>query len=83
MKLLLGHDSGTGQDNWTGQSDQGAFNAKNIPWVYLGVEDHPDYHKPTDFPTHVEPGFFFRSATTIAEFVRRLDAAPPFPRRTP
>lgn len=82
VKLILGHDSGAGQNNWTSQSDQGAFNAKNIPWVYLGVEDHPDYHKPTDLPRNVEPGFFFRSATTIAEFVRRLDAAPP-PRRTP
>jgi hypothetical protein len=77
VKLIPGHDSGAGRDNWTNQSDQGAFQAKGIPWVYFGVEDHPDYHKPTDFPNRIEPGFFFRSVSTIAEFVRRLDAAPP------
>ena len=30
------------------QSDHGAFHAAGIPFVYFGVEDHPDYHKPTD-----------------------------------
>lgn len=77
VKLIPGHDTGTGQDNWTNQSDQGAFQAKGIPWVYFGVEDHSDYHQPTDVPHRIEPGFFFRCATTVAEFVRRLDAAPP------
>lgn len=77
VTLKAGHDSGGGHDDWTSQSDHGSFNAKKIPWIYFGVEDHPDYHKPTDFPNRIEPGFFFRSATTVAEFVRRLDAAPP------
>ena len=75
VKLKPGHDSGGGHEDWTDQSDQGAFNAKQIPWIYFGVEDHPDYHKPTDFPNRIEPGFFYRCATTIADFVRRLDAA--------
>ena len=77
VKLRPGHDSGGGHEDWTNQSDQGAFNAKGIPWVYFGVEDHPDYHKPTDFPNRIDPSFFFRSASTVADFVRRLDAAPP------
>ena len=77
VKLKPGHDSGGGHEDWTNQSDQGAFQAKGIPWVYFGVEDHPDYHKPTDFPSRIEQSFFFRSASTVAEFVRRLDAAPP------
>lgn len=77
VTLKAGHDSGGGRDDWTSQSDHGSFNARKIPWIYFGVEDHPDYHKPTDFPNRIEPGFFFRSATTVAEFVRRLDAAPP------
>lgn len=77
VTLKLGHDSGTGSDNWTSQSDHGAFHAQKVPWVYFGVEDHPDYHKPTDFPNRIEPGFFYRAAQTIAEFVTRLDAAPP------
>jgi Zn-dependent M28 family amino/carboxypeptidase len=77
VTLKLGHDSGAGQDNWTSQSDHGVFHAKGVPWVYFGVEDHADYHKPTDFPDRVPQGFFYRSVQTIAEFVKRLDAAPP------
>jgi Zn-dependent M28 family amino/carboxypeptidase len=75
VKLLLGHDSGGGQNDWTGQSDQGAFNAAKIPFVYFGVEDHPDYHKPNDDPERIQPGFFYRAARTIAGFVERLDVA--------
>lgn len=74
VTLRMGHDSGGGHEDWTRQSDQGSFDAKKIPWVYFGVEDHPDYHKPTDVPNRIEPGFYFRSATTVADFVRRLDA---------
>jgi Zn-dependent M28 family amino/carboxypeptidase len=77
LKLIAGHDAGTGGDNWTGQSDQGAFHAKGIPWVYFGVEDHADYHKPTDFPDRVPQGFFYHCVQTVADFVRRMDANPP------
>ena len=75
VKLMLGHDSGGGSNDWTDQSDQGAFNAAKIPFVYFGVEDHPDYHKPTDDSDRIQPGFFYRAARTIAGFVERLDAA--------
>jgi hypothetical protein len=77
VTLKLGHDSGIGigQDNWIHQSDQGAFADKKIPFVYFGVEDHPDYHKPSDSFDRIQPGFYFRATMTIAEFVRRLDAA--------
>lgn len=75
VKLKAGHDSGGGHEDWTTQSDHGAFHAKGIPWVYFGVEDHADYHKPTDFPDRAMPGFFYRSTRTIADFLRRLDAA--------
>lgn len=74
VRLLLGHDTGIGDSNWTDQSDQGAFDAKKIPFVYFGVEDHADYHKPGDTVAHIQPGFFYGCARTIAEFVRRLDA---------
>jgi Zn-dependent M28 family amino/carboxypeptidase len=73
VKLLLGHDTGIGENNWIQQSDQGPFDTKKIPFVYFGVEDHPDYHKPGDKVEHIEPGFYYRCVQTIAEFVRRLD----------
>ena len=73
VKLLLGHDTGVGENNWIQQSDQGPFATKKIPFVYFGVEDHPDYHKPGDKVGHIEPGFYYHCVQTIAEFVRRLD----------
>ena len=75
VKLMLGHDTGLGENNWIQQSDQGPFATRKIPFVYFGVEDHPDYHKPGDKVAHIQPGFYYRCAQTIAEFVRRLDAA--------
>ncbi len=75
VSLRLGHDSGGGQDDWTSQSDQGAFHSAGIPFVYFGVEDHPDYHKPTDDIERIQPGFYVRAVRTIAGFVERLDAA--------
>ena len=75
VKLKLGHDTDADgkENNWTSQSDHGAFADKGVPWVYFGVEDHPDYHQPSDTFGKIEQGFFVRSVRTIAEFVRRLD----------
>lgn len=48
-KMLTGHDDPKlGKDDWTYQSDQGSFNKRKIAFLYFGVEDHKDYHKPTD-----------------------------------
>lgn len=77
VTLLLGHDTdekGPGE-NWIGQSDQAAFHRAGIPWVYFGVEDHPDYHRPTDDVEKVNPGRYLNAVRTIADFVARLDAA--------
>jgi len=78
LTLLLGHDTpaaGPGND-WTTQSDQGSFHRKNIPFVYFGVEDHPDYHKPSDHPERLMPGFYVNAVRTIIDYVKRFDANP-------
>lgn len=75
VQLRLGHDSGGGREDWTNQSDQGAFNAAKIPFVYFGVEDHADYHEPTDDPEKVNAGWYYNASRTIAAFVTRLDVA--------
>jgi Zn-dependent M28 family amino/carboxypeptidase len=81
IKLLFGHDrpkdQAGGADDWTLQSDHGAFHASGIPFVYFGVEDHPDYHKPTDTPEKIDPTFFARVAQTILDAVTVLDRAIP------
>ncbi|MCA1584023.1 MAG: M28 family peptidase [Acidobacteria bacterium] len=74
VRLLFGHDQATaGADDWTFQSDHGAFHEAKIPFVYFGVEDHADYHKPTDAPEKIDPVFFQRAAETILDALMALD----------
>ncbi|PVM92459.1 peptidase M20 [Caulobacter radicis] len=75
VRLKLGHDTDAdGKDNnWTSQSDHGAFAEKGVPWVYFGVEDHPEYHQPTDdFETIPQP-FFKASVATVVLATRAFD----------
>ncbi|HWU79971.1 MAG TPA: M20/M25/M40 family metallo-hydrolase, partial [Caulobacter sp.] len=69
VTLKLGHDTDAdGKDNnWTNQSDHYAFAEKGVPWVYFGVEDHPEYHKPTDDFATVPQDFFKRSVATVVQ----------------
>lgn len=78
VRLLLGHDTPqpTPGDDWTMQSDQGPFHQAGIPFVYFGVEDHPDYHKPSDEVRTITPGFYVNAVRTVLLAVRELDAMP-------
>jgi Zn-dependent M28 family amino/carboxypeptidase len=75
VKLKLGHDTDAGgkHNNWTDQSDQGAFADQGVPWVYFGVEDHPEYHQPTDDFATVPRDFFKRAVATVVLATRALD----------
>jgi len=76
VRLMLGHDTpaaGPGND-WTNQSDHAAFHARGIPFLYFGVEDHPDYHRPGDHADRAMPGFYVNAVRTIIETARRFDA---------
>lgn len=74
IKVLFGHDDPKlGHDDWTNQSDQGAFNAKNIPFLYFGVEDHKDYHKATDEYKNINQTFFVDAANAILEIINNID----------
>ena len=77
VTLRLGHDRPDlppGED-WTQSSDHGPFHGAGIPFVYFGVEDHPDYHQPTDDFERIQPGFFVRATRTILSAVMALDSA--------
>lgn len=77
VALMLGHDKGwPDAEDWTSQSDQGAFAAAGVPFVYFGVEDHADYHRPTDDLERIDPGFFADATRAIAAFVTLVAAAP-------
>ena len=75
VHLLLGHDRPEqGHDDWTNQSDQFAFHKAGVPFVYFGVEDHKDYHKPTDDFETLTRDFFVHAAETVLDAVETLDA---------
>lgn len=74
ISLLFGHDNPSSGDNdWTNQSDQGSFHAKKIPFLYFGVEDHPDYHRITDTFDKVNQDFYAKSVEIILQSVKALD----------
>ena len=74
VKLMLGHDDPKlGREDWTNQSDQAAFHREKIPFIYFGVEDHPDYHKPTDDFERIQPDFYVRAVETIIGAIKQLD----------
>ena len=76
VKLLLGHDRPEqGRDDWTNQSDHGAFHAAKIPFIYFGVEDHADYHRPTDDFANIQPEFYVGAVETVIGAVKELDKA--------
>jgi Zn-dependent M28 family amino/carboxypeptidase len=75
VKLLLGHDRPElGSGDWTGQSDHFAFHREKIPFVYFGVEDHKDYHQPTDDFEAINPDFYVAATEAILEALAALDA---------
>jgi hypothetical protein len=77
VKLIPGHDTpnpANPSDDWTMASDHGAFHAVGIPFLYFGVEDHPDYHRPTDTVDGIQPGFYARAVRTVLATIRLLDA---------
>ena len=75
ITVRFGHDTGGGQDDWTTQSDHGVFHAAGIPFVYLGVEDHADYHRPTDTPEKIAPAFLDGVAEMTWRMLSALDGA--------
>lgn len=75
VSLRFGHDRPElGHDDWTSASDHGAFFEAGIPFVYFGVEDHPDYHRPSDDFARISPEFFVAAAETILDALVTLDA---------
>jgi hypothetical protein len=77
VALAFGKDTpeDTGEDNWVESSDHAAFYRAQIPFLYLGVNYHPDYHRPSDdFERITAAVFTSATALSIASF-RALDRA--------
>lgn len=73
ISLLAGHDEGNWQDNWTHASDHANFHKMNIPFLYFGVEDHKDYHEPTDDYENIHPEFYIEAVKVIMAVFEKID----------
>lgn len=79
VRVVFGHDRpkarASDPDDWTLQSDHGAFHRAGVPFVYFGVEDHADYHKPTDTADKVEAAFYDGVVELVIETMVAFDGA--------
>lgn len=75
LRVISGHDNpkGSAQDNWTNQGDHGSFHAKGIPFLYFGVEDHKDYHMPTDTFENINKDFYQKAVQGILQIIQQAD----------
>lgn len=74
IKVSLGHDGLDGKSNWSTQSDHFHFYRNNIPFMYFGVEDHDDYHKPGDEFSKIHPDFYHKVVQFITNTISDLDS---------
>ena len=77
VPLAFGYDEPTDdpRNDWTFLSDHAAFHARGVPFVYLGVEDHADYHRETDTYENLDAAFLLGAIETAERVLRVLDEA--------
>lgn len=77
VALAFGKDTpqDTGEDNWVESSDHAAFYRAQVPFLYLGVNYHPDYHRPSDDFERITPSVFISATELSITAFRALDAA--------
>lgn len=77
VTLLMGHDRPDlpPGDDWTMASDHGPFHQAGVPFLYFGVEDHEDYHKPTDEIAGIQPEFHAAAVETVLRVLEAADRA--------
>ena len=74
VHILFGHDGEKpGTHDWTNQSDHFPFHQNKIPYLYFGVEDHADYHRPGDTFDKVNKSFYYHVCTMITAVASQLD----------
>jgi Peptidase family M28 len=77
IPVKLGHDKPRWRagfvDDWTDASDQGPFVDAGFRWLYVGVEDHEDYHRPGDVPERVPSAYHAAVAELVLDLLRGLD----------
>lgn len=77
VALAFGKDTpqDTGADNWVEASDHAAFHRAGVPFLYLGVNYHPDYHRPSDDFDKIIPSVFISATELSIAAFRALDSS--------
>lgn len=77
VTLRTGHDDPSlgRRHDWTNQSDHAVFHRLSIPFIYFGVEDHPDYHTPNDTFERIQPSFYYQATRIILQFLKNVNNA--------
>lgn len=75
LSLLFGHDDPNDsiQDDWTRSSDHRIFHDLQIPFIYFGVEDHQDYHEPSDTFNNINQAFYIDAVELIIQAIDEYD----------
>jgi len=73
LNVKYGHDGKDKKDNWTSSSDHSNFHKAEIPFVYFGVEDHKDYHEPTDDFENIHQDFYREVIGLVIKVFGRVD----------
>ncbi|WP_406685554.1 M28 family peptidase [Seonamhaeicola sp. MEBiC1930] len=74
VKLIAGHDGYDNKDSWVYSSDHANFHKNGIPFLYFGVEDHEDYHEPTDDFENIHPEFYAEAVNVIFSVFNKIDS---------
>ncbi|WP_188464347.1 M28 family peptidase [Marivirga lumbricoides] len=74
IKVLFGRDDPSKKLNWINSSDHAPFHKAGVPFIYFGVDDHADYHKPTDTAEKIKAVFYLETIAMIKDTVKHLDA---------
>ena len=75
ISVLFGHDDPYNKEqyDWTFISDHKVFHREKIPFLYFGVEDHKDYHQPSDTFDTINQEFYIESVKVIIRTIEKLD----------
>jgi hypothetical protein len=73
LDFYLGNDGRPGEKDWSNASDHGPFHSSGIPFLYFGVDDHQDYHKPTDSVERIDPDFYIKATDLILQVILQIE----------
>lgn len=84
LKLTLAHDGrqsrlgrhGNAAVDWANASDHAVFRKAGMPYLYFGVDVHPQYHTPQDDWQRIDPDYFRAALELIEQSRGWADALP-------